>query len=243
MPDRYLLYIDMLGFSDLVLKRGAVRQLYNIIDSLNVHDHHAFKTIAFSDTLLVYNTFEPETDHDRRYAIMYMCEFAKDLHYRLVPLDLHFRGFLTKGEFEHEELRHMQAFYGAALISSYQREKNIDCTGLFLDAPLLSDCDIFFCEQYDQDTYFIHLMQALNKSPLSRSRLSNRPHSCRRSKVGPCLRLPLFAEHSPAHEQSRSPPPHPRQTCSSLEPHSPPVPTDIGHARSSRLRSALHQRL
>jgi hypothetical protein len=88
--------------------------------------------------------------------------FAKDLHYRLVPLDLHFRGFLTKGEFEHEELRHMQAFYGAALISSYQREKNIDCTGLFLDAPLLSDCDIFFYEQYDQDTYFIHLMQTLN---------------------------------------------------------------------------------
>jgi hypothetical protein len=56
----------------------------------------------------------------------------------------------------------MQAFYGAALISSYQREKNIDCTGLFLDAPLLSDCDVFFYEQYDQDTYFIHLMQALN---------------------------------------------------------------------------------
>jgi hypothetical protein len=123
MPDRYLLYIDMLGFSDLVLRRGAVRQLYSIIDSLNVHDHHAFKTIAFSDTLLVYNTFEPETDHDRQYAIMYMCEFAKDLHYRLVPIDLHFRGFLTKGEFEQEALRHMQAFYGAALISSYQRER------------------------------------------------------------------------------------------------------------------------
>ena len=162
MPDRYLLYLDMLGFTDLVLRRGAVRQLYSIIDSLNVHDHHAFKTIAFSDTLLIYNTFEPETDHDRRYAIMYMCEFAKDLHYRLVPLDLHFRGFLTKGEFEHEELRHMQAFYGAALVSSYQREKDIDCTGLFLDAPLLPDCDIFFYEQYDQNTYFIHLMQALN---------------------------------------------------------------------------------
>jgi hypothetical protein len=162
MPDRYLLYIDMLGFSDLVLRRGAVKQLYSIIDSLNVHGHHAFKTIAFSDTLLVYNTFEPETDHDRHYAIMYMCEFAKDLHYKLVPLDLHFRGFLTKGEFAHVELRHMQAFYGAALIFSYRREKNIDCTGLFLDAPLLPDCDIFFYEQYDQNTYFIHLMQALN---------------------------------------------------------------------------------
>jgi hypothetical protein len=112
MPERYLLYIDMLGFSDLVLKRGGVGDLYKIIDSLNVHKHSAFKTIAFSDTLLVYNTYEPNTADDRRYAVMFMCEFAQDLFYRLVPRDLHFRAFLTKGEFEHQYLPHLQAFYG-----------------------------------------------------------------------------------------------------------------------------------
>jgi hypothetical protein len=76
MPAKYLLYIDMLGFSDLVRKRGAVKKLYEIINTLNVHRHDAFKTIAFSDTLLVYNIVNPKTKHDREYLVMYSCEIC-----------------------------------------------------------------------------------------------------------------------------------------------------------------------
>lgn len=40
---KYLLYIDILGFKDLVAdKPRKIEMLYGIIDSLNVHAHHAF---------------------------------------------------------------------------------------------------------------------------------------------------------------------------------------------------------
>jgi hypothetical protein len=71
---------------------------------------------------------------------------------------------LTKGEFEHQYLPNLQAFYGAALIAAYRREKAIESTGLFMDSSLLPDCDIFRYEQYDKDTYFVHLMQSLDQT-------------------------------------------------------------------------------
>ena len=110
MPSKYLLYIDLLGFSDLVLKRGAVSRLYNIINSLNAHKHHAFRTIAFSDTLLVYNTYDPVSEHDRHYIVMFMCEFAQDLFYRLIGRNLYFRAYLTKGEFKVRQLKKRASF-------------------------------------------------------------------------------------------------------------------------------------
>lgn len=51
---KYLLYIDILGFSDMVRSEPAkVAELYLILDSLTVHRHEAFRTIVFSDTILV----------------------------------------------------------------------------------------------------------------------------------------------------------------------------------------------
>lgn len=162
MPAKYLLYIDILGFSDLVRKRGAVKKLYETINKLNVHQHDAFETIAFSDTLLVYNVVNPTTEHDRKYLVMYSCEFAQDLFYRLIGRDLHFRAYLTFGDFKVNEFKNLEAFYGDALIDAYERSKHIECTGLFIDNELLSECDIFFCDKYDEACSYVHLMQSLN---------------------------------------------------------------------------------
>lgn len=167
MPDKYLLYIDILGFSDLVLKGGAtaVDALYDAMDQLHVHDQrNAFQAIAFSDTLLVYNVVEPVTAADRRYAVMIMCEFAKDLFYRLVGKDLYFRAYLTKGEFEHKHLANMQSFYGKGLIYAYRHEQTIQCTGLFIDRKLVPDSNIFQYEPYDHQCCFAHLMQSLDQT-------------------------------------------------------------------------------
>jgi hypothetical protein len=145
------------------LGRGAVEDLYEIINSLNAHRHSSFQTIAFSDTLLVYNTFDPLKKDDRQYVVMFMCEFAQDLFYRLVGKDLYFRAYLTKGEFVHKKLDNMEAFYGEALVRAYRHEKTIESTGLFIDRSLLPDCDIFRCEPYDDDCCFVHLMQSLDE--------------------------------------------------------------------------------
>jgi hypothetical protein len=162
VPSKYLLYIDMLGFSNLVRERGAVKRLYGTIDKLNVHKHHAFRTIAFSDTLLVYNIVNPRNAHDRHYLVMFLCEFAQDLFYRLIGPDLHFRAYLTLGDFKLNEFANLQAFYGTALIDAYEHEKQIECTGLFIDNDLLEDCDIFHYAKYDEMCSYVYLMQSLN---------------------------------------------------------------------------------
>jgi hypothetical protein len=159
---RYLLYIDMLGFSSLVMRKGQVDELYEIINSLNAHKHDSFKTIVFSDTALIYNIHLADTAERRRCLIMFLCEFAQDLFYRLIGRDLHFRAYLTRGEFKHYKMQNLEAFYGDSLIRAYTHEKEIQCTGLFIENELLKDCAIFHGTPYDEKCSFVHVMQSLD---------------------------------------------------------------------------------
>lgn len=128
MPDCYLLYIDILGFSELVLKKGRIEDLYDQIDTLNSHEHTAFKTLAFSDTILIYNTVE----WGRHYLVMYLCEFAQDLFYRLVSRDLHFRAYLCKGEFNHQRREHIHRFTAKRLFAPTSGSARFNAAGCLL---------------------------------------------------------------------------------------------------------------
>jgi hypothetical protein len=161
MTQKYLLYIDILGFSNMVSNKRQVEEVYHVIDRLHVHRHHAFTPIAFSDTVLVYNREEATSASAHQYLVMYSCEFAQDLFYRLISKDIHFRAFLTEGDFEDKQLQNVRAFYGEALTRSYRREKVINCTGLFIDNCLLKRCDIFHTTHYDEACSFVHIMQTL----------------------------------------------------------------------------------
>ncbi len=133
MRNHFLLYLDVLGFSDLVSDAEKVLKLYRIIDSLNVHRHPGFHAIVFSDTLLVYNTAELEDVEDARFAVTILCEFAQDLLYRTVGRGYSFRALLTYGQFHHERMKNLEAFFGPALVSAYRKERDIKCVGLFVD--------------------------------------------------------------------------------------------------------------
>lgn len=108
MSERLFLYIDILGFSVLVHDEVAMEEIFSRIDKLNVHTDHDFKTIVFSDTMLVYGD-GLWLEHQSQ-AIMWLCEFAQDLFHRFVPIDRHFRAYLTKGDFVHSDKKHIQAF-------------------------------------------------------------------------------------------------------------------------------------
>ncbi len=100
--DRFLLYIDILGFAEMTKSEPRkVARVYSILDELNVHQHQSFKTIVFSDTVLVYNPDLASSDKDRRYLVWYLIEFAEDLHHRLTGQDIYFRAILTSGSFAH----------------------------------------------------------------------------------------------------------------------------------------------
>jgi len=164
MTEKYLLYIDLLGFSDLVeTDAEAVDEIYAIVDSLNVHKHEGFRTIVFSDTILVYNKYDPSTEADHSYFIMFACEFAQDLLHRFVGKDRFFRAVITYGAFDHYRLTNTECFYGPALISSYQKEKRIQSHGLFIDNQANRYNSIFKTAPYDDALNFVYLTQALER--------------------------------------------------------------------------------
>jgi hypothetical protein len=134
-----------------------VARTYAILDSLNVHRHHAFKTIVFSDTVLVYNPLPARSFEEKQYLVWYLTEFAEDLHHRLTGQDIYFRAVLTCGDFSHYPLKNIECFFGRALISAFNREKGIPSIGLFMDRSCVEYNRFFRIEPFDPDTNFVHL--------------------------------------------------------------------------------------
>jgi hypothetical protein len=162
LSDRYLLYIDLLGFAEMTVRDPRkIARLYSIIDSLNAHRHDVFRAIVFSDTLLVYNHSDPSTDEDKDCLVWYLIEFAEDLHHRLTGQDIYFRGIVCSGDFEHYELKNIQCFYGGALVNAYLTEKDIGCAGLFIDDHCNNHNKYFHTAPYSKNLNFVYLNRHL----------------------------------------------------------------------------------
>ncbi len=157
MKEKFLLYIDILGFSQLINHEERTRELYQIIDILNVHKHNVFQPIVFSDTILVYNRKAPIDDDAAKYIVTYATEFAEDLHYRLIGKDLYFRAMLTFGAFDHYHLKNTECFFGQALVRAYKAEKHAPITGLLIDKKCHPLLRFFESEQFDENWHFVYL--------------------------------------------------------------------------------------
>jgi hypothetical protein len=162
--ERFLLYIDILNFSNLVKQRRGVAELYETINRLNVHRHDYFTTIIFSDTILVYNKVQPSNLKEVQYIVMYLCEFAQDLLYRLIGRDIHFRAYITCNDFAHYGMENIKdVFYGEALIEAYQTEKTLQCMGLFMSNAVVPYCDIFKTRRFNKKVHFVYMMQSMGR--------------------------------------------------------------------------------
>ena len=165
MNTRMFLYIDILGFSDMIKAGFPVENLYAHIDALNVHRDKDFTCIVFSDTILVYGA--DFWSDNKSQAVMWLVEFAQDLFYRLIPLNKHFRAFVTEGEFIHTKMRNIDAYYGRALVDCYEAEKQISAMGVFLDNKLVRYSDIFHVTPFNDRCSYVHVMQSLGSLDLS----------------------------------------------------------------------------
>ncbi len=162
-PRKYFLYIDILGFSSLVMQ-DRIRDLYDRLDSLNAHTHPSFSTIVFSDTIVIYNRDDLDWDEKDKIALVSrLCEFAADLFYRLISQDIHFRAYICCGEFVHSKMQHIEAFYGRALVQSYHREREIQCSGLFVENDLVPYIGVFESDMYDEHSHYVHLIEYLRQ--------------------------------------------------------------------------------
>ena len=164
MNERFFLYLDILGFTELV-RQGSrkIDDLYEVITSLNAHQHDAFKVVVFSDTVVVYNVNGGDTPADSRYLIMFMCEFVKDLMHRLMGREVYFRAVITHGDFTHYELNGVPCFYGNALVDAYNSEKELKAIGLFIDKRISNYSDIFKYREFNQNYNFVYVTQALDE--------------------------------------------------------------------------------
>jgi hypothetical protein len=63
----------------------------------------------------------------------------------------------------HSKMKNIEAFYGCALIHSYKREREIQCTGLFIENDLVPYIEMFQSDKYDEHSHYIHLMDRLRE--------------------------------------------------------------------------------
>lgn len=149
--DKSFLYIDILGFEKLVRNDSEkIKKIFKIIDGLNVHRHPALQTVVFSDTILVFNK---DDEYDNHYYVTYLIEYAQQLFYRLSLINVYFKGIITLGEFSFSRLNNIDAYYGLALIETYQDESELDGFGLFINKNISNEVVVFdkidFNEKYD----------------------------------------------------------------------------------------------
>ncbi len=163
--DRYFLYLDILGFSELVKDKNGrtINDLYEVIASLNVNNHDAFKVVVFSDTVVVYNVNGGGTPQDAKYLIMFLCEFVKDLMHRLTGRGIFYRAVIAHGDFTHYVINGIPCFFGNALVDAHNSEKELKAIGLFIHKDISKYCDIFKHRAFNQNYNFVYVTQALDE--------------------------------------------------------------------------------
>ena len=157
MADRFLLYVDLLGFSEIVRSKPEILpDLFKVLDNSNAHQHGVFRVIQFSDTIIIYNEPYVDSDDDKRYCAMYLCEFAQEIQYMLLGRDAFLRGLITYGQFDdtgptpNASYENIRGFWGKALIAAYLAEREIQAVGLFVDRTVKPYMHIFETHPYDE---------------------------------------------------------------------------------------------
>ncbi len=156
---RAFLYIDILGFENLVRTKPAkVDKIFNVFDSLRVHRHHALKTIVFSDTILVFNKDDSWPLH---YYCTYLIEYVQDLFYRLCSINVYCKAILTHGEFNYSKLKNIEGYYGLTLIDAYNDEKNLPGFGLYMDRSISDHSVMFEKTSFSSKYDYVFLCQSI----------------------------------------------------------------------------------
>jgi hypothetical protein len=158
--ERAFLYIDILGFGSLVRSKSEkVDAIFKFINQLNIYRDDAFQTVVFSDTILFFSKDDSRPLH---LDINFLVEYAQDLFYKLMTINVCFRGVITFGEFNYSRLKNIEAYYGLALINAYEDEKKLPGLGLFIDKRLSKEIVIFSSIQLQGQYDFVILCKCLD---------------------------------------------------------------------------------
>ena len=130
---RYVLYLDILGFSDLVESRCAEEVYETINKALAAFGrweevNNLFRTIYFSDTFIFYQEQKGYGD----WAFLDVYDIGGMVLSALLANGIPARGAISFGEFEvriDESAKH-QVYFGRALIEAYRAEQKENWIGI-----------------------------------------------------------------------------------------------------------------
>lgn len=166
LENTLFLYIDVLGFTELIKDRGKVEWLFQKLDGAAFFRDSNYRAIVFSDTILVYNQHRDLRGRAKATELMYLIELTQEFFLRLIGSGIFFRAVITEGEFTHRRVSNFDAFYGPALVETYNGEKSIKAVGLFLDSRLRIFNQIFRWRKFSEKYDFIYLThQATGLTP------------------------------------------------------------------------------
>lgn len=172
--DKVFLYIDILGFKQLVeSKPEIVQKVFTSINELHVHKNTEFQTIVFSDTVLIFNK---TSNHSHHFYVTYLIEYTQQLFYKLASLNVFFRSILSVGDFNYIELKNFNAYYGTALNWSYQSEKELKGFGLYIHKNLCNEVITFDKISIDENYHYVFLCKSLTS--LYKHTLGQLPVDC-----------------------------------------------------------------
>ncbi len=130
---RYLLFMDILGFSQLVHEKGSEEVYSTITSALDEFDrwehlNRQFRTIHFSDTFIFYQ--EPKGYGD--WAFLDVYAIGGMLLTALLAKGIAARGAISFGEFEvkPDNAKRREVYFGSALIEAYLAEQKENWIGI-----------------------------------------------------------------------------------------------------------------
>lgn len=134
--EKAFLYIDILGFTDLVNNNSEkIQEIFSIIDGLDVHDKDNLKVVVFSDTILVFTMRESLKIN---YFVRDMVTYTQELFYKLSSIGVFFKAVLTFGEFSFTKMKNIHAYHGKALVETYFDTNSLEGFGLYISNDMAS---------------------------------------------------------------------------------------------------------
>ena len=141
---RYLLFLDILGFSELVKTRGQAEVLGIITEALQAFSrwenlNQSFRTIYFSDTFVFYQLPKGYGS----WAFFDIYAIGGLVLTALLAKGIAARGAITFGGFEvHDDMlgKH-QVYFGPALIEAYQAEQKEGWLGITIQPSAWLPCE------------------------------------------------------------------------------------------------------
>lgn len=188
MRKTLFLYLDILGFRGLVKEPEQISWLYKVIDAARIHKDSNYRTIVFSDTLLAYNSQTPTYGNQKAAELMFLIELVQEFSHRLAGSGIFFRALITEGEFTHDKLQNIEAYYGPALVDTYDAEKSLVGVGLFLDKKIDRFNLVFRSREFSPEFDFVYTLLDLTRLGEYTEGNGSGP-----LKLGPAI-LPLPAE-------------------------------------------------